>query len=200
MPLRNHCIRYTPKLTYQIFLLVWDKLVKANYDVSVGASTIHNNLKSTWPYLVIDGTHVGTISNCSKPEISIKDFLGYDPFVKRTTIETWLEETKAKNLSFGQLREYINYGTTCPYEEVYSKLKGYEIKDKAKILFDKWNTSKEFILPAKWHIQSNDAIDSVLVNWRGEYHTGSADSSILVSGKCWVCTPPFDFVEITFDH
>lgn len=204
MSLRNKFIKYIPEITLDIFKLIYTKLKGSGWKQNDSVEKLYEEFsKSQYDCLMENADDKRFLcyhANSDLTEISIKDFLGYDPFVKRTTLETWLEETKAKNLSFGQLRAYINYGITCPYEEVYSKLKGHEIKDKAKILFDKWNTSKEFILPKKWHIHSNDEIDSILVKWRGRDHVGSAVSSILQSTKCWCCILDSDSIEINFEQ
>lgn len=66
------------------------------------------------------------------------------------SFEKWLKETKEKNLSLVELEEYIRRPSTCPYEEVYSKLQGLYSSGKAKILYDLWNS------PEKWYTQDED--------------------------------------------
>lgn len=59
-------------------------------------------------------------------------------FDKITELDVWLEDTKAKNLSYDELIEYIGSSKTCPFVEVYNKLEGDDY-EKAKILFNKLN-------------------------------------------------------------
>jgi len=58
-------------------------------------------------------------------------------------LETWLKETKAKNLSLEELEILIvNYDLTD--EGIFYSLNGVTIKEKAQILFNQWQQETEF--------------------------------------------------------
>lgn len=59
-------------------------------------------------------------------------------------LETWLSETKAKNLSLDELESFIEFVPTCPHSTVWSKLKGETNEEKAQILFNQWQQEPEF--------------------------------------------------------
>ena len=59
-------------------------------------------------------------------------------------LETWLSETKAKNLSLDELESFIEFVPTCPHSTVWSKLKGETNEEKAQILFNQWQKETEF--------------------------------------------------------
>lgn len=98
-------------------------------------------------------------------EITLEQFKKHFPTVKEQEVTTktidfskldldeWLIETKKLNLSLDELKKYISLKTTCNYE-VYSKLKGDCVSDKAKILYDEWNNKPQFEA-GKWYTYSN---------------------------------------------
>lgn len=57
-------------------------------------------------------------------------------------LETWLSETKAKNLSLHQLAKYISM-TDLTSNDIYCQLEGEKSQDKAQILFNQWQKEKE---------------------------------------------------------
>jgi hypothetical protein len=63
-----------------------------------------------------------------------------------TDLEQWLIETKAKNLSLEALKKVIG---NCSFSQIYCKLQGADSMDKAKILYNLWNKSKEWE-PGTW--------------------------------------------------
>jgi hypothetical protein len=60
---------------------------------------------------------------------------------EESMLDKWLRETKAKNLSLRKLGKYIEWADTCPFNDVYKKLKGYDPVEKATILYDKWHST-----------------------------------------------------------
>ena len=63
--------------------------------------------------------------------------------IPNETLDRWLRETKAKNLSESELYDLILSSTTCPFYEIYQKLEGEFTSEKAKILWNKWNPKQE---------------------------------------------------------
>lgn len=59
------------------------------------------------------------------------------PVTEESTLDKWLRETKAKYLSLEGLIEDVRH---CDFYEIYIRLHGTCLKDKAKILYDKWNS------------------------------------------------------------
>ena len=79
----------------------------------------------------------------------VKEFL--PPFKEKKSIEfdklglyDWLREVEKLNLSLEELEDYI--GNKSNYSNVYIRLEGKRSKEKAKILYDKWN--KDGVDPA----------------------------------------------------
>lgn len=66
---------------------------------------------------------------------------------KSLKFEEWLEETKKLNLSLHDLQKHINYGYSCDFKNVYSKIPGNDYLEKAQYLFDLWNSEKQSSMP-----------------------------------------------------
>lgn len=90
----------------------------------------------------------------------------------KTELEIWLEDTKALNLNFEDLIHYIENDQTCNYNNIYSKLEGFGARQRAKILFNKWN--KEIIepLPQFKVIESIETITKVENNEGNQFFIG----------------------------
>ena len=58
-------------------------------------------------------------------------------------LETWLKETKAKNLSLHQLAKHISM-IDLTSNDIYCHLEGEKSEDKAQILFNQWQKEAEF--------------------------------------------------------
>jgi hypothetical protein len=60
----------------------------------------------------------------------------------RLDLEDWLRETKKLNLSLKKLTLHIEYGLTCNYKKVYTKLECEEdsSESRAKCLYQLWNS------------------------------------------------------------
>ena len=58
-------------------------------------------------------------------------------------LETWLAETKAKNLSKDELNTYV-FCLCDDKQNIYNQLQGEFAKDKAQILFNQWQKESEF--------------------------------------------------------
>lgn len=60
-------------------------------------------------------------------------------------LETWLKETKAKNLNEKELFDYINeFMPFSMYHKLRSELNVRQVEDVAKILFNQWQKEAEF--------------------------------------------------------
>jgi hypothetical protein len=87
----------------------------------------------------------------------------------KTELETWLEETKRKNLSIKELSEL----TICMNNGLYNKIKKtFKLKGTdslADYLFNKWNTPSEWI-PQRgervlvWDDNESDAIERIFLS------------------------------------
>jgi len=66
------------------------------------------------------------------------------------SLETWLENTKALNLTESNLAYFINEGKSTPYY-LYNKLEGKDNVEKARILYSKWNTTKPLVEAGKYY-------------------------------------------------
>lgn len=76
-------------------------------------------------------------------------------FDKETELDKWLKETKAKKLSYDELRAYINSYYSTPTELFKNLLLHYncEGKDITAILFNQWNEPKE-----EWQPKRGDRV------------------------------------------
>lgn len=84
----------------------------------------------------------------------------------KTEIEKWLEETKSKNLSLEGILNEIN---TIMDKGALLQLEGNNNKDKAQILFDKWNKVEAEFNPKRgdkvlvWNNDENSATERIFV-------------------------------------
>lgn len=72
-------------------------------------------------------------------------------------LETWLEETKAKNLSFNQLWEVLE---TSSHENIWKKLDGNTSLEKTQILFNQWGnlTEESPKVETEWQPKRGDKV------------------------------------------
>lgn len=96
----------------------------------------------------------------------------------KTELEIWLEKTKSLNLSLKDLKHYIGSSLTCNFTNVYVKLEGLGSKQKATILFNKWN--KEIIepLPQFKVIETIETITKVENNEGNQFFIGDTVKSL----------------------
>lgn len=64
--------------------------------------------------------------------------------VTTQTLDEWLKYTKSLNLTLEELVKHITLSKTCSYNN-YNSLEGDYSKDKAKILFNLWESEKKSI-------------------------------------------------------
>jgi len=94
MPLKNKYLKYDPKVTKDIFSLIWKYFEKAGYNLDVGTYIIFRNWTDC-PYIILCENLVCTtiggerIANLS--ETTVQEILGYDPFVKEEVIPEYVE-------------------------------------------------------------------------------------------------------------
>lgn len=62
--------------------------------------------------------------------------------IEEKSVEKWLRETKALNLSLKELESHIDNDTGKTPYEIYELLKGESPLEKSKILHEEWNNSK----------------------------------------------------------
>jgi len=183
MILTNKCIKYIPELTYDIFLLIWDKLEKNGYDISITSKTIYNNLKENWPYLVTSDANILTRSLPLGQEITIQEFLGYDPF-KFILPTKWCVKVEANNKpeeiavwrKTKTSSEWINPGyldcdgwhtkefnNSC-IEITFDQFKKYVLK-RTEIVFEAIKVP-EFVLPFRWCVKVTEENYKILSDFK----------------------------------
>lgn len=77
-----------------------------------------------------------TLKNIKTMEKELLDFSKMD-------LETWLIETEKLGLSYDELDEHIDNPIKTDWENVFNLLDGLSSSDKAKYLYDKWNTKTD---------------------------------------------------------
>ena len=195
-------IKYDPSITCEIFDKIINRLTEL-YGKSNRWEKTYDQFK-TWGFIVIFNVPTKSRFNWSvdnnkqnSTEITVQELLGYDPFVSDDPLERWLKETKDKSFSLYELQTYISSSTTCPYEKVYLKLKGSGFNEKAKILYDLWN-SKEFTLPSKWRvIATSEAEGKFLIPYANEiFKSPNAWNNANVQNY-WLCISPGKFNSLS---
>lgn len=84
-----------------------------------------------------------------------------------TSLEQWLKDTKAKNLSLEELNSFIINELTCS-NEVWKNLEGNGTTNKAAILYNLWNAEdniEDFELPKYWCIKFTPENKELLSEW-----------------------------------
>ena len=99
-------------------------------------------------------------------------FVVKEPAENKTELEIWLENTKSLNLSLDVLTDYIENPLTCDFDNIFKKLEGYMSKDKANILFNKWNDQVIEPLPQFKIIESIETITKVENNEGNQFFIG----------------------------
>jgi hypothetical protein len=112
------------------------------------------------------------------------EFEEYD-IPQESILDKWLRETKAMNLSLSALRNYIGASSTCPFDEVYEKLRGGNTTDKAQILYDEWNPKQQPDLSKYQHLVGKTVPEKVINDWsskEGNFTNGVFDKWTAMSG------------------
>ena len=206
--LKNKYLKYNPSITFEIFEKIYDKLIGQGWNTSVPKHTLYSQFSGgTWPYIVNnrEKEFYSRHNSNNQTEITVQELLGYDPFVSDDLLERWLKETKGRSFSLYELENHISTGATCPYEEVYLKLKGNNPKERAQILYDLWN-SETFTLPKKWCIAVNKLMPDfeLISEWRkktsryGDEYRGTA--GYLFEDGAWNNINYLEVPELTMDQ
>jgi len=107
MPLTNKYLKYCPEITFEIFTLVWDKLLENGWK-----QFANNNIQQAWNEFKTRGS-TGDIKNKvffqheniiagykNASEITVQEILGYDPFIKEFVLpESWYIRLTKDNLN-----------------------------------------------------------------------------------------------------
>ncbi len=113
-----------------------------------GFDIIHHNRDKTMNFIHLDydcklycnwnsNENARTITlEQAKELVSTKDFGKMD-------LDEWLIETEKLGLSEERLALHITTGNTTDWWYVFQKLEGHSPQDKAKILYNKWNTKTD---------------------------------------------------------
>lgn len=110
-----------------------------------------------------------------KEENIVEEIIIKEPVIEnKTELEIWLEDTKTLNLSLGDLTSRIG---SCNFMNIYKKLEGYQSKEKAKILFDKWNKKVIEPLPQFKVIETIETITKVENNEGNQFFIGDVVKS-----------------------
>jgi hypothetical protein len=117
-------------------------------------------------------------------EISTEQFIQlFDK--KETELDKWLGETKAKNLSLEELKNYVF--SLCNYNQnIYTNLKGEFAKDKAQILFNQWNnpTEESPKVEAEW--QPKETLEDAAEKEYGESKNNLVSDLDKIMYKCYM--------------
>ena len=112
-----------------------------------------------------------------EPEFVVEEVIEKSTIENKTELEIWLENTKSLNLSLEDLEKYIGSSQTCNFINIYMKLEGNHSKDRAKILFDKWNEKVIEPLPQFKVIESIETITKVENNEGNQFFIGDVVKS-----------------------
>ena len=136
MTLTNKYLQYSPEITFEIFELLWNKLIESGFK-----SRYDNKLYSEFKafrnkhnYLVIDDTHFNTVmSFCiiNELETTVQEILGYNPFVKEDVIPEYVECIKVatQNTKIGEIFK-------CRHQ---NGLFEFEYNNKSGITYKSWD-------------------------------------------------------------
>ena len=104
MPLKDKYLRYTPEITLETFMLIWDKLKSMfpNSRIYSWKSGTFDNFK-TYKFISIWGIHEGSYAfginnnpgNGNLQEATVEEILGYNPFIKDELIQTGMSQLDA---------------------------------------------------------------------------------------------------------
>lgn len=160
MPLKNKYLKYDPKVTKDIFSLIWKYFEKAGYNLDVGTYIIFRNWTDC-PYIILCENLVCTtiggerIANLS--ETTVQEILGYDPFVKEEVIPEYVECIKqltglevnkiyiVKN-SFVQDGKWNNYAPNGASEYFKTSTKeAYDQQNQPKPI-EKWSVGSYVVI------------------------------------------------------
>ena len=113
MPLTGKYIKYTPEINLEIFTLIYDKLGSIGVKPISRCEPMYSEFKKERPYLTYHhGNDFGaySVKGSLDVELSVKDLLGYDPFVKNYKIgdRVRLPLTRPKGWeSAGEMDKYL---------------------------------------------------------------------------------------------
>ena len=111
LPLQGKYLKYSPEITFEVFKLVWDKLISLGYR-SFSSTTVeyrYNEFKGNYPYfresvsIPLEFTCYNNKDTCIKT--TVQEILGYDPFIKETTtVKDWNNTSKEELLTEAKCR------------------------------------------------------------------------------------------------
>lgn len=111
LPLEGKYLEYSPEITFDIFKLVWDKLISLGYKSSnsLSAEYRYDEFKGKYPYFrepkdrPLALNCFGTSHNFK--ETTVQEILGYNPFIKETTtVKDWNKATEEELLEEAKRR------------------------------------------------------------------------------------------------
>lgn len=150
MPLTGKYLKYSPKITLEIFTLVWDKLSKTYKPHANGINYEYNNafIINKGFLRIIDGNKFAVCYNKENLiETTVQEILGYDPFIKEFVLpEKWYikctpesKESLNKWTGFSWTYTYIYFDGKCKtwsnnfYDEyveiTFEQFKKYVLKE-----------------------------------------------------------------------
>lgn len=195
--LLNKYIKYNSKITFDIFKLMYQKLIDLGFTSPHKAEYAFKEFSGRYNYFVIKSyscrLYFNQYASAEKPqsEISVEDLLGYDPFESFELPEKWcikVNEDNKNTLSKWRTDGHCVVGTylLSPYHPMdsCSKVKiGYGVpnipKDTVEITFTQFKqyvlkepvvtkSSKPF--PSRWCIELNKTTIPIVGNYYNKKH------------------------------
>ena len=111
LPLKGKYLKYSPEITFEVFKLVWDKLISLGYKSfnSYSVEYRYDEFKGKYPYFK-ESTNIPLEFNCYNAirdfkETTVQEILGYNPFIKETTtVKDWNKVTEEELLEEAKRR------------------------------------------------------------------------------------------------
>ena len=113
---KKRYLKYSPEITLEIFILVWNKLIELGYKSfsDYNVEKRYNQFKGHFSYFMTTEDHPHEFSCYSNrfpyTETTVEEILGYNPFIKETTTaKDWNKVTEEELLEEAKRR----YPTGC---------------------------------------------------------------------------------------
>jgi len=158
MPLHNKYLRYSPQITFDIFKLVWDKLLECGYKPSHKLDKAWEEFAGLFNYLFCNTENTPnqfSDNNKNHKETTVQEILGYDPFVKDVLVQTNMTQSDACNTC--KFHNNCDNNLLTNYGDCPAKNGQHYPKDIVE---------SEFVLPESWHIVVTSNNKEILSKWR----------------------------------
>jgi len=175
MPLTGKYLKYSPKITLEIFTLIWDKLIECNWKHNNEGNNYdikkrYTELKSGNYYLLeykdkTFATHtIGHSYTSSPSETTVQEILGYDPFVKEDFLlpRNWVCKmtSESKDTLNNYRKNIVRYDSgDCSWDYMLPDGSGGFYKDGVEITFDQF---KKYVLKENVEVTKEKVVEEVI--------------------------------------